>query len=214
MSDFFLVRSFVVICHCRKKESQKLVIDRLLLYRVFLLSLLSNHGLLPFYSSSLSLSSQMKKHVCEVIIMISFSLVEFIYGYVNLDRPVCVENASMDLLQIPLWLIIKSVVEMHIACFMILLTHMCSNTRCQLNWIFYMWIVSFLYTVWTFAGMYLFFAQCFSKQNIGDGVFVAFCIVMGLTFANLNFRIVFAIGNEDGDQHDYGRWNVEDYEEV
>ena len=165
------------------------------------------------FTFPLFLSSQMKKHVCEVIFMISFSLVEFIYGYVNLGRAVCVENASMDLLQIPLWLIVKSVVEMHIACFMILLTHMCSKTRCQLNWIFYMWIVSFLHTVWTFVGMYLFFAQCFSKQNIGDGVFVAFCIAMGLTFANLNFRIVFAIGNEDGDQHDYGRWNVEDYED-
>jgi hypothetical protein len=34
-----------------------------------------------------------------------------------------------------------------------------------------------------------------------------------LTFANLNFRIVFTIGNEDGDQHDYGRWNVDDYYE-
>jgi len=155
------------------------------------------------------------RHIFEVTTMITFSLVEFIYGYVNLGRAVCVvENESMNLVNVPLWFIIKAMVEMHLAWFMILVMHMCSNTRCKLRWTIYMWIVSFLHTVWTIVGLYLLLAECFLNRNIGDGLFVAFSVAMGLIFANLNFRIIFSIGNEDDTQHEYGRWNIDDDDQV
>lgn len=87
-----------------------------------------------------------------------------------------------------------------------MMTYICSTTRCHLRWIPYMWLVSFFYAIWTFVGMYLFFAQCFSDR-IGDAMFVAVSVIAGLIFSNLNFRIIFYIGEDEiyDDQYDQRR---------
>lgn len=141
--------------------------------------------------------------------MLCQSLIEFIYGYVNIDRVICSQNPSIDLINLPIWLIVKSVLQINVACMMI--TYMCSNTRCHMRWIPFMWIVSFFYTTWTIVGMYLFFAQCFSNEHVGDGIFIVISIVAGMIFSNLNFRIIFYIGDEEIRDNDDGRRNLESF---
>lgn len=142
----------------------------------------------------------MKDNLCEIVLMVVVSLIEFIYGYLNLGKVVCIENPTIVLVEIPLWIIIKAMVQMNLSCFIIIMAYMYRYTSCHLRWIPYLWLVAFFYAVWTIVGFYLFFAQCFSREHVADSLFVVFSLVVGAIFSNLNFRYIYYIGNGDFDE--------------
>ena len=155
------------------------------------------------------------KYGVELAIILISAVLQLMFGVLYIDRPTCHAYDSSDLLQLPIWLIVKGVLEMNLTVLFISY----SIERCNAFGIAYLWFLSLVYLVWVFIGVYLYWIQCLTAYSIEASTFMGCCLALGFVVANLNFKITNYLDNKRhlpanplsySDSYNYFPFNRED----